>query len=40
MSIILFLKEFKKELEKFGIEAIPVNPRRTSKRCPKCDKKT
>ena len=32
MNIILFLEEF-------GIEAIPVNPRRTSERCPKCNKK-
>jgi transposase len=39
MNIILFLEEFKKALEEFGIEAIPVNPRRTSERCPKCNKK-
>jgi hypothetical protein len=39
MNIILFLEEFKKALKEFGIEAIPVNPRRTSERCPKCNKK-
>jgi len=39
MNIILFLEEFKKALKEFGIEAIPVNPRKTSERCPKCNKK-
>jgi hypothetical protein len=39
MNIILFLEEFKKALKEFGIEAIPVNPRRTSEKCPKCNKK-
>jgi hypothetical protein len=33
MNVIQFLEEFKKALEKVGIEAFLVNPRRTSERC-------
>ncbi|MEM2178907.1 MAG: zinc ribbon domain-containing protein [Candidatus Methanomethylicaceae archaeon] len=39
MNIILFLEEFKKALENERMEAIPINPRETSNRCPKCNKK-
>jgi len=39
MNIILFLEDFKEALEKIGIETIPIDPRRTSERCPKCNKK-
>ncbi len=39
MNIILFLEEFEKQLENAGIKAIPIDPRRTSNKCPICNKK-
>jgi transposase len=39
MNIVSFLEKFRKLCEKMEIKVIFVNPRRTSERCPKCNKK-
>ena len=39
MNIVSFLKKFRRICEKMGIKVIFVNPRGTSKLCPKCNRK-
>jgi RNase H-fold protein (predicted Holliday junction resolvase) len=39
ISIVCFLKEFRRICRKVGIRTIPVDPRGTSKICPRCKKK-
>jgi transposase len=39
MNIVSFLEKFRKLCEKMGIKVIFVNPRGTSKLCPKCNRK-
>jgi transposase len=39
MNIVLFLEKFRKLCERIGIKVIFVNPRGTSKICPKCNGK-
>jgi transposase len=39
MNIVSFLEKFRKSCERIGIKVILINPRGTSKICPKCNGK-